>query len=381
MRAKFFFLTLLVCAVIGRAAENYIQVSRDEKRFTLSSSGQPFTPWGLNYGNHGRLIEDFWLDDWPTVVRDFHTMRTMGANVVRVHLQFNKFMESPDRPRRNALDQLHKLVQLAEQEGLYLDLTGLACYRPADVPAWYDRLDEKDRWKAQAEFWRAIAAEGASSDAIFCYDLMNEPIVPGGHREPGKWYSGTLLGGCDFVQFISLDPAGRPRDRIARDWIRTLTAAIREVDKHHMITVGLLPWVPMRLRAGSWFEWGHLSGFIPTTVAPELDFISVHIYPEKGKLPQALDGLEKFAVGKPVVIEETFPLSCSSDELRTFLLGSRKYACGWMGHYDGQSIQELEGLKESKKITIAQSMWLDWLKLFQELGPRMRVSGPATRRG
>src|SRR5207244_8206150 len=62
------------------------------------------------------------------------------------------------------------------------------------------------------------------------------------------------------------DPAGRPREQIARDWIRTLSAAIRKQDKNHLITVGMLPWDP---------KWRHLSGFVPQTVAPELDFISV----------------------------------------------------------------------------------------------------------
>jgi hypothetical protein len=356
---------ILLCTCAAQAAENYVRAAPDGKHFVLTSEDR-FTPWGLNYGNHGRLIEDFWLTDWPTVVRDFEAMRAMGANVVRVHLQFNKFMEAADGPHRASLDQLHRLIKLAEHTGLYLDLTGLACYRPFDTPTWYDKLDEKDRWAAQARFWHAVASECAGSDAVFCYDLMNEPIVPGDRREPGKWYSGTLLGGYDFVQFITLDPTGRQRDQIARDWIRTLTKSIREVDRRHMITVGLLPWVP---------KWGHLSGFVPATVGPELDYISVHIYPERGKGDEAITGLEKFAVGKPVVIEETFPLSCSSDELRTFLLDSRKTACGWLGHYDGQPIEELEALKQSKKITIAQLLWLDWLKLFKEMGGRMKNPG------
>src|SRR5207244_12510619 len=115
------------------------------------------------------------------------------------------------------------------------------------------------------------------------------------------------------------DPAGRPREQIARDWIRTLSAAIRKQDKNHLITVGMLPWDP---------KWRHLSGFVPQTVAPELDFISVHIYPQKEKVAEALEGLQKFAVGKPLVIEETFPLTCGIDELRTFLLDSRPFACG-----------------------------------------------------
>src|SRR5262249_49094255 len=177
----------------------------------LAASGKPFTPWGLNYGNAGRLIEDFWDADWATLAADFRDMKAIGANVVRVHLQFGKFMDAADRPNPKALDQLGRLLELAEKTGIYLDITGLACYRPADVPKWYDGLSEDDRWAAQAVFWGAVARRCAKSPAVFCYDLMNEPLAGGGERKPGQWYSGKLLGEYDFLQWIALDGRGRPR--------------------------------------------------------------------------------------------------------------------------------------------------------------------------
>ena len=241
-------------------------------------------------------------------------------------------------------------------------MTGLACYRPADAPKWYDALEEEQRWAAQAEFWEAVAGTCASSPAIFCYDLMNEPLSPGGKREAGQWYSGKLFGGYDFLQWIALDQKGRKREEIAAAWIGRMTAAIRRKDNEHLITVGLLPWSR---------EWKHLSGFVPETVGAEVDFVSVHVYPEKGKVPEAMEGLRKFAVGRPVVIEETFPLACSSEELKQFLRESREVACGWMGHYDGETVEELEGLAREKKITVAQSMWLEWLKVFGEMRSEM----------
>jgi len=336
-----------------------IRVADDGKGFVLAASGKPFTPWGLNYGNAGRMIEDFWDADWATVAGDFRDMKGLGANVVRVHLQFGRFMDGPDRPNGKALDRLGKLIVLGEETGLYLDLTGLGCYRKADVPGWYDRLSEEDRWAAQARFWGAIARRCARSPAVFCYDLMNEPFA-GGDKKPGDWYSGKLIGGLDFVQWIALDVRGRRREEIARAWVKRLSAAIREHDKSHLITVGLLPWVP---------GWGHLSGFVPEKVAPELDFVSVHVYPEKSKVGEAIKVLEKFAVGKPVVIEETFPLACSTAELGEFIKRSRGTACGWMGHYDGMTPERLEGLKKEKPLTISQALYLEWLQLFRKLKP------------
>src|SRR5439155_9687444 len=136
--------------------------------------------------NRGRLIEDFWEQEWETVAEDFRKIKRMGANVVRVHLQFGRFMKSPNQPNPTAFKQLARLLILAETTGVYLDLTGLACYRPADRPKWYDALDDKSRWEAQAMFWRAVAETCAQSPAVFCYDLMNEPISPA--RKGTNWY-------------------------------------------------------------------------------------------------------------------------------------------------------------------------------------------------
>ena len=61
------------------------------------------------------------------------------------------------------------------------------------------------------------------------------------------------------------------------------------------------------------------AGFPPSAIAPELDFLSVHIYPEKNRLGTWIDTLNRCNVGKPVVIEEAFPLKCDVKELATFI--------------------------------------------------------------
>src|SRR5262245_24433412 len=127
-----------------------VEVAADKQSFVLAGTTTPFRPWGLNYGNAGRLIEDFWADDWLSLEADFRAMKAIGTNVVRVHLQVGKFMTAVDRPDAAALERLGKLLALAEQTGLYLDLTGLGCYRKADIPPWYDVLSEADRWAVQA---------------------------------------------------------------------------------------------------------------------------------------------------------------------------------------------------------------------------------------
>ena len=81
---------------------------------------------------------------------------------------------------------------LADETGLYLDLTGLGCYHKQDLPPWYDALEEAQRWEVQARFWSAIARACRGSPAVFCYDLMNEPVIGGG--KPGEWLTGELGG-------------------------------------------------------------------------------------------------------------------------------------------------------------------------------------------
>jgi len=330
-----------------------IAISTDHRTFINQSTGQPFVPWGFNYDHdrEGRLIEDYWDTEWETVEQDFHEMHEVGANVVRVHLQFGRFMTSPDLPDADALDKLKQLLALAERESLYLDLTGLACYHKPDVPAWYDELDEAGRWAAQARFWEAIAATCANHPAVFCYDLMNEPVVPGGDKPQDNWL-GPPFGDKYFVQFITRDRESRPRPEVARAWVQQLVAAIRRHDPHTLITVGLVPW--------SLDRPGLTSGFVPQQVAGDLDFIAVHVYPETGKLDEAMETLKGFDVGKPIVIEEIFPLKCTAAELTDFIQTSRASAAGWIGFYWGETPAEL-----AKTKTIGAAITAQWLDVFK----------------
>ena len=337
-----------------------LRVSDDKRTFCLATSGRRFVPWGFNYDHdeRGRLLEDYWVSEWPKVVEDFGEMKQLGANAVRVHLQFGQFMRTATEPNDEALAQLGRLVALAERLGLYLDVTGLGCYHKKDVPDWYDGLSEGDRWAAQARFWEAVAARCAQSPAVFCYDLMNEPVVAGGKKKRQDWL-GPAFAGKHFVQFITLDSANRPRPAIAVAWIRQLSAAIRKHDRRALITVGLVPW--------SLDRPGLSSGFVPEKIAGELDFICVHLYPEASKLPEATTTLAGFAVGKPVVIEETFPLKCSPVEFGEFLRISQKTACGWFGFYWGKTLEEYR-----RSSSVKDALVRSWLELFVRETPTFR---------
>ncbi|MFO0878337.1 MAG: DUF6807 family protein [Gemmataceae bacterium] len=334
----------------------WIEVARDKRGFVKAHSGEPFVPWGFNYDHdeEGRLLEDYWEKEWGKIEAAFAQMKKLGATVVRIHLQVGRFMERADQLNPQALDRLEKLVELAEQTGLYLNLTGLGCYHKKDVPAWYDSLSEADRWAVQARFWQGVARRCARHPAVFCYDLMNEPVVPGGQRKDGDWL-GPAFAGKHFVQFITLDQKKRPRPQIARQWIDHLVSAIRAVDERHLVTVGLVDW--------SLDRPGLTSGFVPGKVTERLDFICVHLYPQTKKLDEASKTLAGFAVGKPIVVEETFPLACSAQELDSFIERHRASVAGWISFYWGK---DLDALRRSRKL--GDAILLDWLGRFERRG-------------
>jgi hypothetical protein len=337
----------MAAALLAAACAPTPWIAVDGDRF--ERAGERFVVQGFNYDHDrdGRLLEDYWVAEWPAVVEDFAEMKALGANVVRVHLQLGRFLRGPAEPDPAALDKLAELLLLAERTGLYVDVTGLGCYHRADVPAWYDALPEAERWQAQACFWSAVAAVCAPSPAVFCYDLMNEPILPGAEPET-DWLAGEFAG-KHFVQRIALALGGRTREQVARDWVRTLVAAIREHDRRHPITVGVIPWVLT-------FP-GARPLFYSPAVAEHLDFVSVHVYPEKGEVDAAVAAVATFAIGKPIVVEETFPLRCSVDELFTFL--DRADVDGFLGFYWGATVDELD-----RAGGIAEAITAAWLRGF-----------------
>ena len=335
-----------------------IRPSEDGSGFVRTGSGAKFLAWGVNYDHDepGRLLEDYWHEEWPTVVEDFKEIKALGANTVRIHLQTAKFMQTPTKPNKASLDQLVRLVELAEQIGLYLDITGLGCYHKQDVPDWYDAMDEAVRWDVQARFWEAVANICAQSDAIFCYDLMNEPILPGTDKAETEWLAGEF-GGKHFVQRITLDLDGRTREQVAKAWVDKLVTAIRKHDQRHMITVGVIPWAHV---------WPNAKPFFYSKeVGENLDFASVHFYPKKGEVEKALKALAVYEVGKPLVVEEMFPLSCGAEELDAFIDGSRNIVDGWISFYWGKSIEDYA----RGDLDITGAIIKGWLEHFRAKAP------------
>ncbi len=352
---RFLFVFIVMLTTLRAGALEPIRLSEDGQSFVLAESDRPFRIWGVNYDHdsrgEGRLLEDYWIDEWDTVVGDFREMKALGANLVRIHLQFGKFMTAPERPDEKSLTQLRRLLVLAEETGLYLDITGLGCYNQSDTPPWYDTMDETGRWAAQACFWSAIARTCRDSSAVFCYDLMNEPAIDG--KTDQGWLAGEL-GGKHFVQRLTLTPGKRTPIQIAKAWTDQLTTAIHAEDPTHLITVGVIPWAQI------WPDAKPI--FYSPEVSPAFDFVSVHVYPKSGELDRALHALSVYDIGKALLIEETFPLACTTEEMEDFLKRARERAEGFVSFYWGRTIVEYAAAPEKKSEAALNGAWLQFFK-------------------
>jgi hypothetical protein len=368
-RVHFLTLGLLALLVLGgscfsqdRIAADLprIRVAADKASFVLADSKEKFVPWGFNYlGQFEHLAEEEWHDEavWARIEKDFAEMKKLGANVVRWHLQFETYMEGPDKAKPEQLARLKQLLKVARKRGLYLDLTGLSCYRLKRSPLWYDDLSEADRWQAQANFWEAIAQTCAGDSVVFCYDLMNEPVIT--EAKPGEhpWLTGEL-GGFHFVQRIANKPVGRDSQAIAAAWVKQLSEPIRRRDADALITVGVIPWA---------FVWPNAKPvFYAPDAAKHLDFASIHVYPKSGALEKELAALAVYEVGMPLVIEEIFPMNCSVKELDEFIDAASPRVDGWMGHYFGYTAAEHRAKK-----SIAGAIKAEALEFWERKGSQI----------
>jgi len=163
----------------------------------VDANGNAFIPWGVNYTNTDqlRLVDDNWNDPatWEIIKQDFREMKALGVNIVRIHLQYNRFMTDAVTPNQQALSRLKDEIEFAGTYGLYLDITGLGAYILEDQPAWYDAMDEQSRWATQAVFWNAIAGVAKNYNNVFAYNLMNEPVTPS--SKTNLWLPGQPYGG------------------------------------------------------------------------------------------------------------------------------------------------------------------------------------------
>ncbi len=241
------------------AAGNFIRVAEDGWTFEESLSGTPFIPAGCNYYNADtgwppRLWSRF---DTTALKRDFARMREVGINAIRVWLQWSPFMPERGKLSSRALDQLSALLLMAKGSGIRVNLTGPDFWEGA--PSWLSPEITKGTehivspifQEAHAEFWELLAASVARDETVYAFDLGNEPFVPwdgprlrllwkawvkkhaGSRRTTDPPPNRRIPGSRHLLDYQTF------REETAFAWIRRTADAIRKVNTHHLITVGL----------------------------------------------------------------------------------------------------------------------------------------------
>lgn len=325
------------------------KISIDKGHFR-DGDGNIFFPWGFNYTNPEDvgLLDGNWHDEskWETIKSDFSEMRVLGANVVRIHLQYHEFMTDASTPNEEALLRLEDLVEVAKSNSVYLDITGLAAYKKSDQPSFYVELTDEERWHTQKVFWEAIAESVGDSPVVFAFNLMNEPVVSVGCEVGAdcEWTPGDGFGGYHFVQNITRTPDNEFEGTM-RSWISEMTAAIRSKDSNTLITVGSL-------------SLGAIDRF-----SEDLDYLSPHIYPRSGEIQSSIDKILANQSNSQVVIEETSNLFCSAVELKEFIDAIDGKYNGLMGHYHGTPIAKLSS------VVLKDALQRNFLEFFMDNNP------------
>jgi len=292
----------------------------------LYAGRRQWRAWGFNWGlgDHSPVIDYF---DNPTSANlavlacELHTAHQLGANSMRIPLELQQVMRGPNATRSSTLTALRRLLDLAAREGVYLDITGNLVWRPQRAPDWYERMNERDRWQVQANFWRAVAHTAAESPAVLCYELTSEPLLS---DTPG-WYTGEY-GGWWFGQIIA-HPRARNTHQLVRAWTGLLAAAVRSQDDRP-VTIGLMP--------------GIKDGFTPANVADLLDMLVIHQYPQTGRVGEAIAPIRYHAsFNKPVLLGETYPLASDMPTQRAFLTRANRYVVGVFEFFDGRDPNHL----------------------------------------
>lgn len=326
----------------------------------LKLGKEQFRVYGFNYEFNGSHPNIDYIDnpDRAHLLRvrtDFATAARLGANTVRVFLELHDFMAGPTRTRPRALRALRQIIQEAERARLLLDVTGNLVWHPERSPAWYEALSERGRWRVQARFWRAVAAIGARSHAILCYELTSEPAI----GDDNGWYTGVLI--HHYIQYVVRELGARDGPTLARAWTRMLRNAIRSRDRRHLITIGLLP-----IRG-----WA----FDPRNVSDLLDLVTIHVYPGAGKADESVSLIRYFARhGRPLLLGETFMFDRAAQE--DVLMGARHWLDGSLSFFDGRNPEDV--VIGDFADTLYRENLITYLGLRATLRASPRIPKPAT---
>ena len=166
--------------------------------------------------------EEFWKRYRENYITrdDIAFIKKTGFNSIRVPFHYKLFDESS--VKETFFTGLDKLISWCGEEGLYviLDMHCAPGGQTGDNidDSWgYPYLFESDASRAKiVSIWKSIAKRYSGNPTVIGYDLLNEPIAP-------------------YFDIKKLNPKLEPL-------YKEITAAIRTVDKNHIVFLGGAQW-------------------------------------------------------------------------------------------------------------------------------------------
>ncbi|MGQ9650059.1 MAG: cellulase family glycosylhydrolase [Phycisphaerae bacterium] len=400
--------------------DSHLAVTPDGRGFV--SGKTPFLVWGFNYDRSvisGRdvLLEDVLREQPAKLDRDFAMMRQMGGNTVRLFCQMGEYFEGPDHINAAAFERLAMALNAADHAGLKVLLVGLCHIRKSAIPSWLVEADDETVERHEELFWRTAAGRFRDHPAILAYDLQNEPAVHssdsrdlvvgcfsmrgGEHfcyvhmhgRQASKQWAEWVrkrYGSEQALQAAWEDyprpneswsspalPKASPKDPrfgdlmtchrdLLQAWAWRMRSAIRENDGNHLITVGALD---------------------PAVFVEMVDFHCAHLYPRQDLTLEAneqawRDHLSRVPPGKPIVIEEFYPLAyprradhqaaTPAEMIAALRRAAGSHGAGFVSFYWGPAEEVINS-------PIGQSLYQSWLDAWSAAG-RIACRAPSTAR-
>lgn len=245
-------ITILVLSLTVHAQKKFIYTAGKN---LMLPDGKPFIMRGTNLGNwlvpegymfklkdvnSPRLInqafaeligssamDSFWtvyLNNYITSA-DIHYLKSIGVNSIRVPFNYRLFTSEKYLGVTNAnhgFELLDRLINWCKKEQLYI-LLDMHCAPGGQTG---DNIDDGDGYpflfesesdqQLTTSIWKRIATRYANEPIIIGYDLLNEPIA-------------TYFNPDDFNYKLE-------------GVYKRITAAIRQVDKNHLIFLGGSQW-------------------------------------------------------------------------------------------------------------------------------------------
>lgn len=193
----------------GRSSDEFVKVAGKG----LSSNGQPTRLEAVNFSNfyYDDVDGSELLESEHHTEQDFVRVKEMGFNSIRFAMDGNWYLEDRDV----FWEWLDRNVEWAKKHDVRLILnlhTPIGGY-------WLDRGNEDysfDLWSDAAlrqqnvDLWRQVADRYKDEPAVAAYDLLNEPVTTDATGE--QW----------------------------QEFAEQLVAAVRSVDRDHLLVVGAL---------------------------------------------------------------------------------------------------------------------------------------------